>query len=167
MKMILKAIVLVVLLLPYHLYAGDKNILDTIQYLVSDDLSKKTGFDVEISNIRVVKGQEILNNNQPKSLKKVQMDKLAGKNRAYYIAILDDRRDGLTHLMLEVIFEHSTEVYVTSRQLPKGTTLTSKDFFPVKQKMSRLLPGTITSREGIEGKILQHALGQGVVIRDF
>lgn len=154
------------LFMVYPLEANDNGIVQTIQYLVSDDLSKRTGFDVDIVNMRVIKGQEILNNGQPKLLKKVQMDKFMGNNKAQYVAILEDKRDGLTHLIFDVTFDQSVDVFVTSRQLQKGATLSSSDFYPVRSKMTKLLPGTITSKEKIEGKILQISLGQGVVMRD-
>ncbi|MCX8028056.1 MAG: flagellar basal body P-ring formation chaperone FlgA [Thermodesulfovibrionales bacterium] len=149
----------------YPLYATDTT-MDTIQYLIADDLSKRTGFDVEITNMRIVKGQDILNNGQPKILKKVQMDRFSGKNKAQYVAILDDKMQGLTHILFDVAFDQSVEVFVTSRHLQKGVTINPEDFYPVKQKMSRILPGTITSKDKIQGKITQIALGQGVVLRE-
>jgi flagella basal body P-ring formation protein FlgA len=145
---------------------GSNDLLETIRYTVLTDLQQRTKGEVEITSLKVIKGLELVYNTEGKRLKAVSMDKYMGKNRAYYVALMEDSRNGLSHLLLDVAFDTSSEVYVTARPLTKGYTMSSGDFYAVKYKSSKVPVGAITDRQQIEGKILTAPLAQGVLIRD-
>ncbi len=147
---------------------GSRNsdLLETIKYMILTDLGKRSQSDVEITSLKVIKGLELLNNSEGKRLKGISMDRYMGKNRAYYAALIEDSKDGLSHLLIDVAFDSSTEVYVTARSLTKGTTVSSGDFYAVKYKNSKIPVGAITDKQQIDGKILTVPLAQGVLIRD-
>ncbi len=152
---------------PLSLEGNSANdMLETIKYMILSDLQRRTNNDVEITSLKVIRGIESVYSSDGKRLRSVSMDRYMGKNRVFYAAVIEDKKEGLSHVLIDAAFDSSTEVYVTSRTLSKGATISLGDYYPVKYKHSKIPTGAITDKTQIEGKILTAGLAPGVMIRE-
>lgn len=160
-------VVLLGLYAPTKLSAkGNSDILETIRQMIVLDLKKRTNSEVEITSLRVIKGQDLITGSSDRRLIGLNMDRHIGKNRVYYVALIEDKKDGLGHVFLDTAFDTSVEVFVTNRPLQKGATLTERDYYPVRYRASKVPTGAVTDRSQLEGKLLTASLSQGIVIRE-
>lgn len=145
---------------------GSNEFLETLRHMIAIDLQKRTNTEVEVTSLRVIRGQELVSNTGDRRLIGINMDRHIGKNRVYYVALIEDKRDGLGHVLLDTTFDTTVDVFVTNRPLQKGATLTEGDYYPLRYKASKVPTGAVTDRSQLEGKLLTASLSQGVVIRD-
>ena len=141
-------------------------VIEIIKQMIIADLNKRTNNEVDITSLKVIKGMDIIYSNEPKKVKAINFDRQAGKNRVYYTALIEDKKDGFSYIIVDTVFDSSIDIYMTSRNIQRGTVLKGSDFYAMKNRNSRVPAGAITNKSQIEGKIAANNLAQGIVIRD-
>ncbi|MCX8070140.1 MAG: flagellar basal body P-ring formation chaperone FlgA [Thermodesulfovibrionales bacterium] len=165
-------LILIICFIPLLLATAEANtnlhtdLLETIKQMIIVDLNKRTNNEVELTSIKVIKGLEIFNSNEPKRVKGINFDKQAGKNRVYYTALIEDKKEGFNYIIVDAVFDTSIEIYMTARNIQRGTVMKNSDFYVVKHKNSKIPTGAITDKKLIEGRVATNNLAQGIVIRD-
>ncbi len=89
----------------------------------------------------------------------------SGKNRITYLVTLRNPAGRSFSLLAEVTYDVLVDIFVTSRSLLKGDQITADDYYRVRQRSSRLAPGTIFSPEELNGKVVKISLAEGLVLR--
>lgn len=141
-------------------------VMETIKQMITVDLNKRTNNEVEITSLKVIKGMDIIYSNEPKKLKGINFDKQAGKNRVYYTALIEDKKEGYNYIIVDAVFDTSTEIYMTTRNIQRGSVLKASDFYAIRHKNSKIPFGAVTDKSQIEGKIVTNNLAQGIILKE-
>ena len=145
--------------------AEKENLMSDINRMILKELKSSISENVEIAELRVVRGADSLDELTGYAVNKIVMDGYAGRNRINFRVGLRDRRMGTRNIIVETSYNVLVDVFIASRPLVKGAVLTPEDFYSVKQKSSKLPAGAISNKDEIEGKILKTNIGQGVILR--
>ena len=156
---------LAVLLLSSAAIAGN-SALDMIQNAVRADLIKTVSEKTELEELKIIKGAEYLGPNSDNLvIQNLYMDGYSGRNRVIYAVYLKDRNARTLGVVVEASYDILQDVYVTARPIAKGEIIGVGDYYAVRQKLSRLPQGAITSRKEIDGKALKTSVTDGIILR--
>jgi flagella basal body P-ring formation protein FlgA len=68
-------------------------------------------------------------------------------------------------MLVEASYDILTSIFIASKPLLNGSTITKDDVYSVKQKNSRLPSNAVTNIADIEGKTLKSNVAQGAILR--
>ncbi len=140
-------------------------LMDAVKKAVLNELKKSVSGDVEVNGLRVISGADVLKSPDGYTVANAVMNGYAGRNKAHFSVGLKNRKIETKSIIVEASYNVLVDVFITSRPLVKGTTLSADDFYIVKQKSSRLPAGAVLSMNDLEGKALKTNIGQGVILR--
>ncbi len=147
-------------------FAADSNqVMDTLKKAVLAELERSVSENAELNGIRIINGLDALEEGKPYTVGSIEMDGYNGRNKIVYVAALYDDKKIAHKVRLEAAYDVLVDVFVAAKPLSSGTIITDDDILAVKQKNSRLSPGTITDISEIKGKELKSNIAQGVILR--
>lgn len=152
-------------LLPTVVHADRQHLTEMIKKAVLSELVRSVSENVELSGIKCLKGFDALDNAKNYTVGSVSMDGYNGPNRIVYNASLYDEGKTVHKVIVEASYDILTSIFIASKSLANGATITSDDVYSVKQKNSRLPSGAITNIAEIEGKTLKSNVAQGTILR--
>ncbi len=154
------------LFLPFVSYSGNnEGLMESIRRAVLKELTNSVSDQVELNEIRIVKGADIMKYGGDYAIKGLNMSGYNGRNKALFAVSLTDKNAATREVIVETSYDVMTNAFVASRPLSVGTVLTEGDFYEITQKSAKLPPGAITERKDIEGKILKTNIGQGILFK--
>jgi flagella basal body P-ring formation protein FlgA len=146
--------------------AANPTNMDKIEIAVREDLAKTVSDKAVFEELKVVKGAELLGQGAPDlTVKKLEQDGYAGRNKILYSVYLRDPKKRTVNVVVEASYDMLAEVFVTARPLVKGDVISRGDYYPVRQKLSKLPTGAVFDRKDIEGKTVRSNIMDGVVLR--
>jgi flagella basal body P-ring formation protein FlgA len=138
---------------------------NAVKKAVLNELKKSVSGDVEVNGLRVISGADVFKSPDGYTVVNAAMNGYAGRNKAHFSVGLKNRKMETKSIIVEASYDVLVDMFITSRPLVKGTTLSVDDFYIVKQKSSRLPAGAVLSMNDLEGKALKTNIGQGVILR--
>ncbi len=148
--------------------AGATPLVDQLRSRLAQEIRDAVPGDVELQDIRVLYGEELLAAEGMYRIGAVSFDGYGGRNRINYNVELLDKRDTVRKLGVEVLYESLVDVFITAKPLPKGTILGDSDFYLIRQRASRLPVGAVMNKNDLLDKPLRINLTEGLVLkRDF
>lgn len=138
---------------------------DKIKKAVLAELVSHVSQNVELREVRYLKGFDALDSGKSYTVSSISMDDYNGPNRIVYLASLYDEEKTVRKVLVEASFDILASVFVAAKPLVSGTVITKADVYSVKQKNSRLPSGAITDISGIEGKTLKSNVAEGAILR--
>ena len=142
-----------------------ESLVDRIKTLIAKELKSSVSEDVELIGIRPLNDADLIENSGNYDISGVFMNGYSGKNKVTFSVRLVDKKMHTKSLTVEASYDVTTDVFVTSKPLAKGSTITADDFYPVKQKNSRLSAGVVTDRSELEGKLVKLNISQGIILK--
>lgn len=122
--------------------ANQINLENEIRQSVLKELRSSISEDVELGRLRIVKGRNIIIASDDYIITNVVMTSRSGRSRVNFSVYLMNKNPNADKNERKVIVEASydilMDIFVSTRPLARGTTLTDKDFHILKQKSSRL-----------------------------
>ncbi len=152
-------------LLLYFRVCRQPQVTEIIKKAVLAELVRSVSENVELSGIKCLKGFEALDNGKNYTVGSISMDGYNGPNRIVYLTSLFDDEKTVHKVLVEASYDILTSIFVASKPLVNGTTITRDDVYSVKQKNSRLPSGAITDITDIEGKTLKLNVAEGAILR--
>jgi flagella basal body P-ring formation protein FlgA len=141
-----------------------QSLADAIRDRLAVELKKSIPGDVELQEISFLNAPSL----PPLHgfvITDVVQSGYSGKNRVTYLVTVKHPAGRSFSLLAEVSYDVLVDVFVTSRTLLKGDQITENDYYRVRQKSSRIAPGTIVSADEFNGKTVKMSLAEGLVLR--
>lgn len=148
--------------------AAESDIDPALGSMLAKEISKTIGDNPEIVSIRIVKGYDFNNSTGKVEFKSVAPMVFAGKNRFTTTVGLKERNGAPAESVIEVVYDVLVNVYVASKYIQRGSTITDDDFYTVKQKRSRLSRSVVLDKSEVSGKIARTSINEGsVILNDY
>ncbi|HSW63254.1 MAG TPA: flagellar basal body P-ring formation chaperone FlgA [Dissulfurispiraceae bacterium] len=138
---------------------------DILRSRLSQEVHTEVSGDVEVLDIRVLQGGELLSADGNYRIGSVALDGYNGANRLNYRIELLETNKRSRSVLVEVVYESLVDVFITARALPKGAALSESDFYSVRHRASRLPVGAVMNKRGVLGKTLRINLSEGLVLK--
>jgi len=138
---------------------------DAIRDRLSLELKKSIPGDVELLEVHFQNAMELPPALEGSVITDAVQSGYSGKNRITYLVTLKNPAGRSFSLLAEVSYDVLVDIFVTSRSLLKGDQINADDYYRVRQRSSRLAPGTIVSPEELNGKVVKISLAEGLVLR--
>lgn len=138
---------------------------DLLRQRLSQEVRSAVSGDVELQNVRVLQGEELLSAEGNYRIGSVTLDGYTGMNRMNYRVELLEANRIPRSVLVEVRYEALIDVFITAHALPKGSALSESNFYPVRHRVSRLPVGAVTDKKDVIGKTLRINLSEGLVLK--
>ncbi len=148
--------------------AAEPDINPVLTGMLVKEISKTIGDNPEIVSIRILKGYDFNNSAGKVEFKSVGPMVFAGKNRFTTTVNLKDKSSIASESTIEVVYDVLVNVYVASKYIQRGSTITDDDFYSVKQKRSRISRSVVLEKSEVSGKIAKTSINEGsVILNDY
>lgn len=138
---------------------------DAIRDRLSLELKKSVPGDVELLEVHFQNVMELPPSLEGSVVTDAVQSGYSGRNRITYLVTIRNPAGRSFSLLAEVTYDVLVDIFVTSRSLLKGDQINPDDYYRVRQRSSRLAPGTIVSPEELNGKVVKISLAEGLVLR--
>ncbi|MBN2654470.1 MAG: flagellar basal body P-ring formation protein FlgA [Nitrospirae bacterium] len=163
-RLLLMTIACVVIIASAAYAYADMDINPSLRKMLSDEISKTIGDAPQIVSVRIMKGYDFINLPAGVEFKSISPLVYAGKNRFTTLLALNSKGNKAAESMIEVVYDVLVDVFVASRYIQRGVTITEDDFYAVKQRRSRLSRSVVQDKADILGKIAKVSVNEGSVI---